>query len=86
MDDRLKEPWDFRDRKNVSYAVCAMVCEKKHNNPFLMEQAPFRVCCAAATKDIDVSAFRGIRQKFFHEMMKYGIIEQSGTPMSLLPS
>ncbi len=79
---RLKEPWAFRGWKKVPFAICAMSGEKKHDNPFLMEKAPFLdLLCCNGEEDIDISSFGEVSQKIFREMTEYGIIEQSETPL-----
>ena len=84
---RLKEPWAFRGWKKVPFAICAMAGEKKHDDPFLMDKAPFLdLLCCNGEEDIDISAFSEISQKIFSEMTEHGIIEQSETPLPPLSS
>jgi len=84
---RLKEPWAFRGWKKLPFAICAMAGEKKHEEPFLMEKAPFlELLCCNGEEDVDISTFSETGQKIIGEMTEHGIIEQSDSPMQPLSS
>ncbi len=84
---RLKEPWAFRGWKKLPFAVCAMAGKEKHDEPFLMEKAPFLdLLCCNGEEDVDVSAFSEAGRKILSELTASGIVEQSDTPMKPLSS
>lgn len=79
---RLKEPWAFRGWKKLPFAIRAMDGEKKHDDPFLMEKAPFLdLLCCNGEEDVDPSAFSGKGRKILRELTEHGVIEQSETPL-----